>query len=82
MIWISDEWKDYEVLDATDGERLERWGKYILGRPDPQIIWKDCARSPLWKRADGVYRRSSTGGGKWVKNDLPELLVELNKIVY
>ena len=41
MLWISDEWKDYEVLDATDGERLERWGKYILVRPDPQVIWNN-----------------------------------------
>ena len=70
-MWIADNWKDYELIDTADGERLERWGKYILVRPDPQIIWKDCAASPLWKRADGIYRRSHTGGGAWVKNDLP-----------
>ena len=70
-MWIADNWKDYELIDTADGERLERWGKYILVRPDPQIIWKDCATSPLWKRADGIYRRSHTGGGAWVKNDLP-----------
>ncbi|MBQ9132369.1 MAG: class I SAM-dependent methyltransferase, partial [Clostridia bacterium] len=71
-MWSSKNWKDYELLDASDGERLERWGDYILIRPDPQIIWKGVATHPAWKRADGIYRRSSTGGGKWVKNQLPE----------
>ena len=70
-MWCADNWKDYELIDTSDGERLERWGKYILIRPDPQIIWRDVAKSPLWKKADGVYRRSSKGGGAWVKNDLP-----------
>lgn len=71
-MWSSQNWKDYELLDASDGERLERWGKYILIRPDPQIIWRGVAAHPAWKRADGIYRRSSTGGGAWVKNQLPE----------
>ncbi len=71
-MWCADQWKDYELIDTNDGERLERWGNLILIRPDPQIIWKGCATSPLWKRADGIYRRSSTGGGQWVKNHLPE----------
>ena len=70
-MWCADNWKDYELIDTSDGERLERWGKYILIRPDPQIIWKGCGTSPLWKRADGIYRRSNTGGGAWVKNQLP-----------
>ena len=70
-MWCADNWKDYELIDTSDGERLERWGKYILVRPDPQIIWRGVAKSPLWKKADGVYRRSSKGGGAWVKNDLP-----------
>lgn len=70
-MWCADNWKDYELIDTSDGERLERWGEHILIRPDPQIIWKNCASSPLWKRAHGVYRRSQTGGGSWVKNDLP-----------
>ena len=70
-MWVADNWKDYELIDTSDGERLERWGKYILIRPDPQIIWKGCATSPLWKKADGIYRRSNTGGGAWIKNDLP-----------
>ena len=71
-MWIADNWKDYELLDTSDGERLERWGKYILVRPDPQIIWKGVANHKKWREADGVYKRSSSGGGKWVKNKLPE----------
>ena len=71
-MWYSEHWKDYELLDASDGERLERWGDLILIRPDPQIIWKGAGKHPMWKRADGIYRRSSTGGGAWVKNQLPE----------
>ena len=71
-MWIADKWQDYELLDTSDGERLERWGKYVLVRPDPQIIWKGVATHPSWRTADGVYKRSSSGGGKWVKNKLPE----------
>ncbi len=71
-MWFSENWKDYELLDTSDGERLERWGDYILIRPDPQIIWKKAARHPAWKQADGIYRRSASGGGAWVKNKLPE----------
>ncbi len=50
MIWISDQWKDYEVLDTSNGERLERWGKYILVRPDPQVIWNTPHAAPEWKK--------------------------------
>lgn len=71
-MFIAEHWKDYELLDASDGERLERWGTQILIRPDPQVIWKNVARHPAWKKADGIYRRSESGGGRWVKNDLPE----------
>ena len=71
-MWLADKWQDYELLDTSDGERLERWGKYVLVRPDPQIIWKGAAAHPSWRTADGVYKRSSSGGGKWVKNKLPE----------
>ncbi len=71
-MWCADNWKDYELIDASDGERLERWGKYILVRPDPQIIWKDVAESNLWNKADGIYRRSSNGGGGWIKQKTPE----------
>lgn len=58
-------WNDYELLDATDGERLERWGKCILIRPDPQILWSTGRRHPLWKKAHARYHRSNTGGGHW-----------------
>jgi len=68
----STNWKDYELLDTSDGERLERWGKYILVRPDPQVIWKDMKKHPLWKKADAVYSRSKSGGGAWNQNKLPE----------
>ena len=72
MIWISNEWKDYEVLDATDGERLERWGKHILVRPDPQVIWNTPKIDRNWKNYDARYLRSNTGGGRWTDHDLPE----------
>ena len=71
-MWGADRWEDYELLDTSDGERLERWGSLILIRPDPQVIWKNAARHPAWKRADGVYRRSHAGGGGWVQSRLPE----------
>lgn len=70
-MFISDKWKDYELLDASDGERLERWGKYILIRPDPQIIWHGERWNEAWKRPDGVYRRSKSGGGSWVVSRMP-----------
>ena len=72
MIWISDQWKDYEVLDTSDGERLERWGKYILVRPDPQVIWNTPHTAPEWKRYDARYLRSNTGGGRWTDHNLPD----------
>lgn len=68
-MYLADNWKDYELIDTSDGERLERWGKYILIRPDPQVIWKGKRESKLWNKADGIYRRSKSGGGAWVKND-------------
>jgi 23S rRNA (cytosine1962-C5)-methyltransferase len=70
-MWVSDAWKDYELLDTSDGERLERWGSYILIRPDPQVLWKNARKSKLWTRADAGYRRSSSGGGAWSENRLP-----------
>ncbi len=71
-MYIAENWKDYELLDTSDGERLERWGKYILIRPDPQVIWKGKREHKLWNKADGIYRRSNSGGGSWVKNNVPE----------
>ena len=61
----SDSWKDYELIDASNGERLERWGDIILIRPDPQVIWNTERRNPLWNKAHARYIRSNTGGGKW-----------------
>ena len=72
MIWLSDEWKEYEVLDTSNGERLERWGKYILVRPDPQVIWNTPHIAPEWKKYDARYLRSNTGGGHWRDHKLPE----------
>ena len=72
MIWTASRWRDYELLDTSSGERLERWGKYILVRPDPQVIWNTPKKRPEWKRADGVYRRSSSGGGEWAVRRMPE----------
>ncbi|MBO5338856.1 MAG: class I SAM-dependent methyltransferase [Clostridia bacterium] len=71
-MYLANNWKDYELLDTSDGERLERWGKYILIRPDPQVIWKGKREHKLWNKADGIYRRSKSGGGAWIKNDVPE----------
>ena len=63
-MWIARNWKDYELLDCGNGMRLERWGKYILTRPDPVALW-DPAEPALWQKSDAVYRRSSSGGGSW-----------------
>ena len=66
-MFVSDQWSDYQLLDAEGGERLERWGDYVLIRPDPQVIWQSERVNPLWKKAHGIYRRSSSGGGAWVR---------------
>ncbi len=71
-MWIADGWKDYEVIDASEGEKLERWGKYILIRPDPQVSWQTPKRHPGWKKRNGHYHRSSRGGGEWELFDLPD----------
>ena len=67
---ISKDWKDYEILDMANGEKLERWGNIILIRPDPQIIWKNKSKPELWKKANAHYHRSKSGGGEWeyIKN--------------
>lgn len=61
----ADNWKDYELIDCSDGERLERWGDIILVRPDPQVIWKTPKENPLWCNPHAIYNRSNTGGGSW-----------------
>lgn len=62
---IAENWKDYKIIDTSNGEKLEQWGKVVLVRPDPQIIWDTPHSSPLWHKSDGHYKRSSNGGGKW-----------------
>ncbi len=64
---VSNEWKDYELLDMAKGQKLEKWGKYILIRPDPQIVWDKKTNPKLWENADAKYIRSNTGGGHWEK---------------
>ena len=70
-MWIADGWKDYEVIDTSSGEKLERWGDYILLRPDPQVIWNTKREHPLYKKLNGHYHRSTKGGGEWEFFDLP-----------
>ncbi len=74
-MWVADKWEDYELIDASNGERLERWGRYILRRPDPQIVWDSPKTRKTfraqWEGADAIYKRSSSGGGGWSKNTLP-----------
>lgn len=70
---VADKWKDYELIDCSCGERLERWGNVTLIRPDPQVIWKTEKKNPLWKKADAVYHRSQSGGGNWeIKRKIPD----------
>lgn len=71
-MWIADGWNDYEVIDCSKGEKLERWGDYFLVRPDPQVIWDIPRKDPHWKRPNGHYHRSSRGGGEWEFSSLPE----------
>ncbi len=70
---VADNWKDYELIDCSCGERLERWGNITLIRPDPQVIWKTPKKNPLWRKADAVYHRSQSGGGNWeIRNKIPD----------
>ena len=71
-MWTADNWKDYEIIDTSDGEKLERWGSYVLLRPDPQVLWSMEKKNPAWKKLNGHYHRSSKGGGDWEFFGLPE----------
>ena len=71
-MWIAENWKDYEVLDTSSGEKLERWGDYLLVRPDPQVLWNTPKTHTGWKKRNGHYHRSSKGGGEWEFYSLPE----------
>jgi 23S rRNA (cytosine1962-C5)-methyltransferase len=62
---LADDWKDYELIDTGGGEKLERWGKYTLRRPDPQAIWPVAGNEKAWRNVDAHYHRSSSGGGRW-----------------
>ena len=65
ILRLAHDWNDYEILDMADGRKLERWGKYILDRPDPQVIWKEKMHPELWRCAHAKYYRSNKGGGHW-----------------
>ena len=71
-MWIADNWKDYEVIDTSCGEKLERWGSYTLIRPDPQVIWNTPKEAHGWTKPNGHYHRSSKGGGEWEFFKLPQ----------
>ena len=71
-MWIADQWKDYEIIDTSGGEKLERWGDYLLVRPDPQVIWNTPKDLPGWRKMNGHYYRSSKGGGEWEFFNLPK----------
>jgi len=71
-MWIADGWKDYEVIDTSTGEKLERWGEYLLVRPDPQVIWDSEKTHAGWKKMNGHYHRSKAGGGEWEFFGLPQ----------
>lgn len=71
-MWIAENWKDYEVLDTSNGEKLERWGDYILVRPDPQVIWNTSHNHAGWKKKNGHYHRNAKGGGEWEFFHLPD----------
>lgn len=71
-MWIADNWKDYEVIDTSSGEKLERWGDYLLVRPDPQVIWNTPKEHAGWRKRNGHYHRSAKGGGEWEFFNLPD----------
>ncbi len=71
-MWIAKNWTDYEILDTSGKEKLERWGDYVLIRPDPQVLWNTKRLHPGWENANGHYYRSSKGGGEWQFRSLPE----------
>lgn len=71
-MYLADKWTDYQILDTSAGEKLERWGNYTLIRPDPQVIWDTPRKNPLWRSWNGHYHRSSKGGGSWEFRNLPE----------
>lgn len=82
-MWIADNWKDYEIIDTSSGEKLERWGDYLLIRPDPQVIWNTPRQNKLWKKINAHYHRSEKGGGEWEFFNLPgEWSVSYNNLTF
>lgn len=82
-MWIANGWNDYQVLDCSKGEKLERWGSYLLVRPDPQVIWDTPRIHPGWKNHNGHYHRSAKGGGEWEFFDLPkQWTIEYKKLTF
>ncbi len=71
-MWVSDKWNDYELIDCSSGEKLERWGEVYLVRPDPQAIWETPRRNRHWETRNARYIRSESGGGSWDRGKLPE----------
>lgn len=71
-MWIANNWKEYEVIDTSAGEKLERWGNYLLVRPDPQVIWNTPKRHSGWQHTNAHYHRSKKGGGEWEFYGLPK----------
>lgn len=71
-MWLADQWNEYEVIDCSKGEKLERWGDYLLVRPDPQVIWDTPKKEKGWRKMNGHYHRSSKGGGEWEFFQLPK----------
>ena len=71
-MWIAENWNDYGIIDTCGGEKLEQWGKYLLVRPDPQVLWNTPKKHPGWKKPNAHYHRSAKGGGEWQFFDLPE----------
>ncbi len=82
-MWIADHWKDYEVIDTSAGEKLERWGNYLLVRPDPQVIWNTPKKNKGWHKHNGHYHRSNKGGGQWEFFNLPkQWTIGYNNLVF
>ena len=81
-MWISDKWNDYELLDCSCGEKLERWGRYILVRPDPQEIWRTHKKHPGWQNPDARYIRSQSGGGKWESRFAANVQCEMQSVEF
>lgn len=81
---IANNWKDYEILDMANGQKLERWGNVILSRPDPQIVWKNKSYPEKWKQINAEYHRSKTGGGAWeYKKQMPkEWQIKYNDLTF